>query len=67
MSHQRKHRYAVHGAERSRGSEAVCQYLPGIACKLLQRTGYVCRGEGTGHPGHHPGHLSGPAYRHALQ
>ena len=62
-----KHRHPLHGSDRSRSGEALCQHLPGLACQLLQRTGHVCRNERPGHPSHHQRRLSRPAYRHALQ
>ena len=51
--HQRKHRHAVHGTDRSRGRETLCQHLPGLTGILLQRVGHVCRNEGAGHESHH--------------
>ena len=59
--------YAVYGPEGSGSGEAVCQYVSGAACVVLQRAGYVCGSEGTGYTGHHSGYLSGSAYRYALQ
>ena len=49
----RKHRHAVHGTDRSRGRETLCQHLPGLTGILLQRVGHVCRNEGAGHESHH--------------
>ena len=56
----------VYGYEGGRSGEAVCQYVSGAACVVLQRAGYVCGGEGTGYAGYHPGYLSGSAHRLAL-
>ena len=58
--------YAVYGYEGGGSGEAVCQYVSGAACVVLQRAGYVCGGEGTGYAGYHSGYLSGSAHRLAL-
>ena len=34
--HQRKHRHTIHGTDRSRGRETLCQHLPGLAGLLFQ-------------------------------
>ena len=46
------------GSDRSRGGETLCQHLLGVACQLLQRTGYIRRDERLGYKSHHQRCLS---------
>ena len=37
-------------SHRGRGHQALCQYLPGSACQLFQRTGYLCPDQRSEYP-----------------
>ena len=47
------HTFAALLQDRSRGRKTLCQYLSGIACKLLQRVGHLRRDERIRYTGHH--------------
>ena len=66
IRNQQRHSFVVHGTDRSRSREALCQHLPRTSRELLQRTRHLCRNERIEYSRHHQRCGSRPPYRYTL-